>query len=180
MSSFGADIACISIWNDDMNGIETVTRKDREPFVVKGPGEYEANGLFIKGFSSQSTYSGKEAVNTIYTVTIDGITIAYLGALSFKELPGDLKEELSEANIMIVPIGGDDVLSASDAHDVAVKREPNIIIPMHYDVVGEKGSLQSFLKEAGQEDLKAIDKLTIKKTEVDSKSGEVVVLNSLI
>jgi len=180
MSSFGADIACISLWNDDTNGVETVTRGDREPFVIQGPGEYEANGLFIKGFASQSTYSGKESINTIYTLTIDGITIAYLGALSFKELPGDLKEELAEANIMIVPIGGDDVLSPSDAHDVAVKREPNVIIPIHYDVVGEKGSLDSFLKEAGQEDLKAIEKLTIKKSDMDSKKGEVVVLKSLI
>jgi L-ascorbate metabolism protein UlaG (beta-lactamase superfamily) len=180
MTSFGADIVCISIWNDDMNGIETVARGDKDPFVVKGPGEYEANGLFIKGFESQSTYQGKEAINTIYTVTIDGITIAYLGALSFKELPGDLKEQLSEANVIVVPIGGDDVLSPSDAHDVAIKREPNIIIPIHHDVVGEPGSLKSFLKEAGQEELKEVDKLTIKKSDLDSKKGEVVVLKSLI
>ena len=180
MSSFGSDIVCVSLWHPDTNGIETVTRKDKEPFVIQGPGEYEAGGLFIKGFSSQSTYDGKEAVNTIYTVTIDGMTIAYLGALSFKDLPGDLKEELAEANIMIVPIGGDDVLSPSDAHDVAVKREPNIIIPMHYDVVGEKGSLQAFLKEAGQEGLKAIEKLSIKKKDLETKKGEVVVLKSLI
>jgi L-ascorbate metabolism protein UlaG (beta-lactamase superfamily) len=163
-----------------MNGIETVTRGDKEPFVIQGPGEYEAGGLFIKGFASQYTYKGVEALNTIYTVTIDGITIAYLGALSFKDLPGDLKEELAEANIMIVPIGGDDVLSPSDAHDVAVKREPNVIIPMHYDVVGEKGSLESFLKEAGQEDLKPVEKLTIKKSDMEDKKGEVVVLKSLI
>jgi L-ascorbate metabolism protein UlaG (beta-lactamase superfamily) len=107
---------------------------------------------------------------------IDGVNVAFLGALSESELSPEIKEELGEADILFVPIGGDGVLDAAEAYKVAVKREPKIIIPIHYGEVGEKDALKTFLKEGGQEDVKPIDKLTIKKKEVESKEGEIIVL----
>jgi L-ascorbate metabolism protein UlaG (beta-lactamase superfamily) len=177
-TSFGADVVLISANHPDLNGADQASRKDKEAFVIKGPGEYEVDGLFIRGFISKTNYGGKMLMNTIYTVTIDGIHVAYLGALDEAELSAEAKEELGQADILFVPIGGEGVLNASDAYKTAVKREPGIIIPIHYGQVGEKDALKNFLKEGGQEDTKAVEKITVKKKDVDSKKGEIVVLKS--
>ena len=51
--------------------------------------------------------------------------------------------------------------------------EPKIIIPMDYD----DNSLKSFLKEGGQDNIKKIDKLTIKPKDIVDKQAEVVVFS---
>jgi len=175
-STFGADIALITSNHPDFNGSESTSRGDKESFAITGPGEYEVKDFFIRGFASKSAYDGKERINTIYSLGIDGINIAFLGALSETELSPETKEDLGEADILFVPIGGDGVLNASEAYKLAVKREPKIIIPIHYGEVGEKDALTKFLKEGGQEKSKALDKLTVKKKDLEGKIGEIVVL----
>jgi hypothetical protein len=66
--------------------------------------------------------------------------------------------------------GGEGVLNADLAYKLVVKLEPKIIIPMHYGEVGEKDALKKFLKEAG-EDIKPIEKLTLKKKDLEGKEG---------
>jgi len=177
-TSFGSDITLISANHPDFNGSETTSRGDKESFIVKGPGEYEIKDFFIRGFATKTNYDGKERINTVYSLGIDGINIAYLGALDDADLSPEIKEELGQADILFVPIGGDGVLNAADAYKTAVKREPAIIIPIHYGDVGDKDALKAFLKEGGQEDTKAIEKLTIKKKDLEGKQGEIVVLKS--
>ena len=82
-------------------------------------------------------------------------------------------------DILFVPVGGDGVLDPAIAHKLAVAFEPKIIIPSHFAEVGEKDALKKFLKESGEESVKPIDKLTIKKKDVEGKEGEVVVLESI-
>jgi L-ascorbate metabolism protein UlaG (beta-lactamase superfamily) len=175
-TSFGADVVLITANHPDLNGADQASRKEKEAFVIKGPGEYEVDGLFIRGFASKTNYGGKMLNNTIYTMTIDGLHIAYLGAFDEADLSAEAKEELGESDILFVPIGGDGVLNASDAYKAAVKREPKIIIPIHFNKVGEKDALKKFLDEGGQDNLKPVDKLTIKKKEIENKKGEIVVL----
>ena len=177
-ASFGADITLVSVNHPDFNGVDTTSRGDKESFVVKGPGEYEVKEFFIRGFATKTNYDNKERINTVYSLEIDGINVAYLGALDDKELSSDIKEELGQADILFVPIGGDGVLNASNAFKTAVKREPAIIIPIHYGDIADKNALKDFLKEGGQEDIKPVEKLTIKKKDLEGKKGEIVVLKN--
>lgn len=176
-TSFGADVVLISVNHPDMNGAEVASRNDKQAFAISGPGEYESAGLFVRGYSSKTKYDGKERINTIYTVTIDGINVVYLGALGDAELESETKEALGECDVLFVPIGGDGVLDAAEAYKLAVKREPAIVIPIHYGSVGDKNALKDFLAEAGAESTKPVDKLTIKKKDLEGKKGEVVVLS---
>jgi len=177
-TSFGANVVLISANHDDLNGAEMGSRNDKEAFVINGPGEYEVDGLFIRGFKTLTNYGGEEKINTIYTLTVDGINVAYLGAMNQAEIEPEIKEELGQADVLFVPIGGDGVLDASEAYKTAVKREPSIIIPIHFGEVGDKNALKEFLKEGGQESLKPVDKLTLKKKDLEGKEGEIVVLAS--
>lgn len=178
---FGADIAIVSLNDKDFNGVEQVTHGEKEPFVVSGPGEYEVKKVFIKGFHSVSGYGGSEKLNTVYSIMLEGINLVFLGALNSKKLNTDVKEALGGIDILFVPIGGDGVLNTTDAHALAVDLEPKIVIPMHYGEIEEGGSataLAKFLKEDGSENGKPIDKLTIKRKDLEDKEGEVVVLKT--
>jgi len=175
-TSFSSDIVLITANHPDLNGEENASRGEKETFVIKGPGEYEVKDFFIRGFVSKTEYGGEERINTIYSLGIDGINVAFLGAVCDPELSPEAKEELGEADILFVPIGGDGVLNASEAYKTAVKREPKVIIPIHYGEVGDKNALKNFLKEGGQEDTKSVDKFTVKKKDIEGKEGDIVVL----
>ncbi len=175
-AKFGSDIVLVSLNNPDMNGVESASFGDRQPFVVTGPGEYEIKEITVKGFGSKSSYGGGERLNTIYFVTLEGMNLCFLGALGTADLPQEAKQELDDVDILFVPIGGSGVLDHAEAYKLAVKLEPRIVIPMHYGELGTKDSLKHFLKEAGAESTKPVDKLTLKKKDLEGKEAEVVVL----
>src|SRR3990167_8922205 len=154
---FGADIALVSRDHPDMNGVDEVTYGEKKPFAVTGPGEYERGGVVIQGFLSKSKYGlskgQEEAVNTIYSVQLEDMTLVHLGALSDTELSHEARESIDEIDVLFVPVGGDGVLSPAKAHELAVSLEPKIIVPMHWTVPpaggGAPKSLDAFLKAAG-------------------------------
>lgn len=175
--NFGADVAFVPLQDSDMNGADEAARGDRRPFAVLGPGEYEIKDITAAGFLSRSSYGlpgqgGGTRMNTVYSVHFDGLSILYLGAQGDPNLPKEILE-MDPPDVLITPIRGDGVLSASGAQKLAVQLEAKIVIPMLYD---EK-TLKQFLKEAGAEGTKPVDKLTIKPRDVAGKENEVVVLS---
>lgn len=175
-AKFGSDIVLVSLNHPDFNGADTATFGDRQPFAVSGPGEYEIKEITVKGFASKSNYGGGEHLNTIYFVTLEGMNLCFLGALGSADLPLEAKQELDDVDILFVPVGGSGVLDHAEAYKLAVKLEPRIVIPMHYGEIGSKDALKLFLKEAGAEGTKPVDKLTLKKKDLEGKEVEVVVL----
>ncbi len=173
---FGADIALVSANLSDFNGIDTVTLGDKKPFAITGPGEYEYKGVTVQGLPAETSYGGEKHINTAYLVSLEGMNLCFLGAISKKELPKDLTEAIDDIDILFVPIGGDGVLSPADAYELAVSLEPKLIIPMHFGDVGAKNALSVFLKEGGAEKTDKLDKLTIKKKDLEGKEGDIVVL----
>ena len=173
---FGADVTCISAKHPDFNGVDQTDSKNKKTFVIDGPGEYEIAGVFIRGFFSETEYRGDKMINTIYSVLMDSMNIGFLGALNTNGIEGEMREALNTIDILFIPIGGEGTLDAESAYKIAVKLGAKLIIPMCYGAVGEKDALKKFLKVSGNEGLKAVDKLTIKKSEIDDKDGEVVVL----
>lgn len=172
-TNFGTDVAFISLNNADMNGVEEAARGDKQPFVISGPGEYEVQGITCAGFPSQSLYGKDDKINTVYAVEFDGLSVLYLGALSNAELPKEVLE-MDAPDILITPISGEGTLSPSEAQKLAVKLEAKIVIP----IFTSDKALKTFLKEAGAEDVRPTDKLTLKPKDVVGKENEVVVLSA--
>jgi hypothetical protein len=170
-TNFGADVAFIPLNHPDMNGSQEAQRGDRQPFVIYGPGEYEVKEITASGFPSKSSYDGDERFNTIYSVHFDGLSVLYLGAHGEGDLPKDVLE-MDAPDVLIIPVGGSGVLDAAAAEKLAVKLEAKINIPILYD----DKSLKQFIKEAGAEGVKPVDKLTIKPRDVAGKESEVVIL----
>ena len=174
---FFADVALVSANHPDFNGVENLSYNGKDPLVISGPGEYETRGVFIKGFQSKTLYGKTEKINTVYTVVLEGMTLCFLGALSDEKLSPEFMEAIEDIDILFLPVGADGVLDAVKANKIAVSLEPKLIIPMHYGDVGVDGALKKFLKEAGEEGVKPVDKLTLKKKDLEGKEGEVVVLS---
>ena len=125
------------------------------------------------GFASGSKWGGEPRTNTIYSVHFDGMSLLYLGALGDLDVPGDVLE-MDAPDVLIIPVGGEGALNPSEAQKLAVKLEAKIIIPILYD----DKTLKQFLKEAGEEGTKPVEKLTIKPRDIVGKESEVVVLGS--
>ncbi len=174
---FGADIALIGKHDVDHNGLDQVSFGEKKPFAIEGPGEYEIKGVFIKGFPAGKDASGK--LNTMYTVSLENMNLCFLGALSTIELEADTKAALPDIDILFVPIGGEQALTASEAYKLSVILEPKLIIPAHYkdDAAGE-AALKAFLKEEGVSKNEPQEKLTIKKKDLEGKEGDIAVLVS--
>lgn len=155
VSKVSADVTLFSTQASDF----AKAPPDKAGFIITGPGEYEVKDIFIKGFLSQ----GKERLNTIYLITFEGMKLCFLGELGKPELDTKVSEALEDIDVLFVPV---------DAGKLAVSLEPALIIPMSYT----KATLEQFLKESGEKSVEPLDKLVLKKKDLEGKEGEIVVL----
>ena len=169
---FGSDVALITLNHPNFNGSSQVALGSKQPFVVAGPGEYEIGEVTARGYGIKTTYDGVERYNTLYQVRLEEMNLVFLGALSNPDIDPKILSELGDIDILFVPIGGGDVLEVPQAAKLAMKLEAKLILPMHYDAT----SLKAFIKEVGAEDIKPVEKLTVKKRDVAVMEGELVVL----
>ena len=156
-------------------------------FLIDNPGEYEVKGVFIEGIPTFNFKNEKEEEsersfdgNTIYTIEVDGIKVCHLGNIKQKELKEDQLERIGMVDILMVPVGGEDTLTAKEAIGIIGQIEPGIIIPMQYAVPKLKIKLDKvddFLKLSKVEDLKPIEKLVIKKSDIDSEQPKIITLS---
>ena len=179
VAKYGADICLITTNHSDYNGAEQTELGAKIPFVIRGAGEYEVQNIFIKGFSTETSLKeGKQSKvyqNTSYVFTIDGIRVTFLGALSIMLKP-EHKEIIDETDVLFIPVGNDEfLLNPYDAQKLAVSLESKLVIPMDYD----EQSLPIFLKEAGTEKVEPVEKLTIKKKDIEGKLGGVVLFHEM-
>lgn len=174
-SRFGSVIALSTTNHPDYNGLDMVSHGETVPFEIRGPGDYEIKDIFIKGIMTETLLGGNKYINTIYSLSIENISICFLGAVNNAKLNASIIEEITGSDILFVPIGNGDLLNPEDAYKLAVSLEPKVIIPMDYD---EK-TLKAFLKEAGQEKVIPVDKLTIKAKELLGREGEIIICNPI-
>lgn len=170
-SRFGADVAMESLRHHDFDGGAELSAGSKTPFVINGPGAYETNGIFIDGIASDGPGG---SVNTIYAFTFDSIRVCHLGALANTNISSQAMEKIGKVDILFVPAGEDDTIGPKEAEKIVASLEPSLIIPVLYD----KTSLETFGKAVGAKNMAPVDKLTVKRKDLDGKEGEMVVLSS--
>lgn len=172
---FGADLCLIALNSPSFNGCETVTFGNKEPFIIDSPGEYEIDGIFVYGLPSEGA-DGQ--INTIFTTEIEGIRLCHLGALAKADLDPKTIEDIGGVDILFVPIAGGPVLSPKDAAKLATSLEPKVIIPVMFENGEGELAIKTFAKEIGGNTENRVDKLTIKKKDVEGKEDEVIIIQS--
>lgn len=171
-AKFGADVAVISTEHPDFNGVDSVTFGEKVPLILKGPGEYETGGMFVKGWYTKTKIDSKDFATTIFELDVDDAKLVFIGGFPDEDLPNDIKAEIAEPDILFVPVNQG--LSGVKLQKAITSLEPSVIIPIGYD----KESLKEFLKAFGAENVSPVDKLTVRKKDLAGKNGEVIVLAS--
>jgi L-ascorbate metabolism protein UlaG (beta-lactamase superfamily) len=165
-----ADIVTTSRPGDLYSFVEAIRG---EPKVLSGPGEYEVNDVFITGVG---TFDKKRIKNTVYVLELEGMVICHLGTLGHIPTAEQL-EQLSNIDVLLIPVGGGNTINAAEASEVISTIEPHIVIPMHYKVENLDADLEgieAFAKEMGLSDLTSQERLNLKPS--DLPEGTKVVL----
>lgn len=148
-----------------------------EHFDIEDPGEYDIKGVTVTGIPLKQE-KGYVTVFLIESEDIRILNLSHIGEFNMKE---DELEELGDIDILILPVGGNTVLSASTASKVVNQIDPKIVIPSHYkmsDLILDLDSIEKFVKEMGNKK-EELDKLNIKKKDLTEEGTKVVVLEPL-
>lgn len=164
-SKFGSDVVLSNVAHADFNGFDFMSFGDREPFVIKGPGEYEISDVFIKAYGFVSKFDGEDRVITSYTMLLDGINVGIFGPIaSGEEFSNEAFEEFSRADVFILPIGGGDAFSPKDAWKFVKQFGPKIIVP----IFCSKDDVEEFKNEVGV-GVEVEEKITLKQKDIPAE-----------
>lgn len=166
LGRLNADIVTISHDHPGHNYVQAVAGKD--PYIVRGPGEYEIRNVLITGLQ---TYHDEErgkrlGRNTVYLFHMDDLLICHLGDLGHV-LNAKEQEEVNGCDVLLLPVGGGNALDAKRAVEVVSQVEPQVIVPMHYATPALKAAagalepVEVFLKEMGVEAVEPLPKLNL-------------------
>jgi L-ascorbate metabolism protein UlaG (beta-lactamase superfamily) len=176
MARQNANIVTISAY-DSQNANTNVVRPEFQ--IVDGPGEYEMDNIFVTGVRTllDPARTEQKKFNTAYLFELEGFVICHLGDLG--QVPNTERlEQLSQADILLIPIGGATGLSQEQAADVVSQLEPKVLIPMQYRTeIGDRDllPLDTFAKLVGVEMPEAVDKYAPRQADLKD-AMELVVL----
>jgi len=148
------------------------------PFVIADPGEFEVKDVFVQGIQDRSLDSGTAARPVIYRISAEGMNLGFLGQIKRKLTDYEL-EELGEVDILLMPVGGGEVMDSKLASEIISLVEPRIVVPLHYGIPGIKTKLDgvdAFCKSLGVCKRQDANKLKISKKELPVEDLLVMVL----
>jgi len=151
----------------------------KKPFVISGPGEYEAKGVLIYGVRPKNGLESKKEVSTLYKLDFEKLTFATLGRIDHNLSDTEL-EKLEGLDILFVPVGGGSVMDAKQATQTISQIEPRIVIPIQYSIKGIKekfAEIDLFKKEIGITPEEGVAKFRIAKKDLPTDEMKVVILS---
>lgn len=177
-----ADIVTVSHEHEDHNAVSLV---EGQPFLIRGPGEYEVKGVGVVGIQTfhDADRGSKRGKNTMYRIEIDGVTIVHAGDLGHMLTDDDL-EHVGSVSILLIPVGGFYTIDAKQAASLVHEIDPSIVIPMHYGrpelnqkAFGHLAPVSVFLNEMGKQSVLPQARLSTTKDKLPEEM-QVVVLQS--
>lgn len=164
---FEADIVCVT---QGMKGLKGINQgREKETFVIDGPGEYEVKGVTVFGVSALA--------GTIYSLEIEDFYLAHLGSIGTK-LNDEQVSELEGVDVLMVSIGGVVGVGPKKAAEIVGQLTPTIVIPMHYlDSTEVKKFCYGMEIEPPKAAPEAVEKLKLKSRADLPEETEVVMMN---
>ena len=142
------------------------------PFILDTPGECETKGVLM------NAVQGEKAKDIKIRIDAEQLSVGHLG-LANKQLTEKELGVLSDVDILIVPVGGDNCYDAQAAAKAANSVEPKIIIPIAFKSENDPGAkpVEDFLKEMGITNQTPEKKFIIKKKNLPTEETQVIVLS---
>ena len=130
MPKVTADAVTLSHHHGDHDCLDNVEGK---PLIIDERGGYEVDGVDI--LSMLTYHDDKEGAlrgeNLVFKYRLDGVDVCHLGDIGETCSPM-LLEAIGSVDVLLVPVGGKDTITAEEAKDFVEKIMPSIVVPMHY------------------------------------------------
>lgn len=119
----------------DHSAARVVQGKHKDYMAVNG--EFELGDVRVEGIPTYHDHNKGEdrGPNTMYTFTMDGISICHCGDLGCMP-PDDVIERLHGVDLMFVPVGEVFTMPLDEVKQLIMRVNPNIVVPMHYRIGG--------------------------------------------
>ncbi len=148
------------------NKVEPIKRD--EVFWTPGPGEFE-----VRGVELESVGDG------YWTIIFDGWRVVW--AMDDWQVPDKKKvEKLGQADVIFLVLNKNKK-RAEEASELVKRTSPYVIVPGinwdDYQELGE-GWANKFLDEMDREDLKPVDKLKLKRSDINEEATEIHLLTA--
>ena len=152
-----------------------------QAMVITGPGEYEKQGIYVRGILSyHDKIEGKErGLNTIYVIKIEDMVVCHMGDFGQAEFWGNQLDDIGDVDILMLPVGGKYTIDHKEAVETVGKIGPKIVIPMHYKIKDLKidiDGVDKFIKELGLTPEKT-DKYKIAKKNLPAEEMKLILFN---
>lgn len=174
-----AQVVTVSNDHPHHSSIEAI---EGNPRVFRGPGEYETGGALVWGVRTHRRPAGEDGVrpagfaerNTAFVIQLEELTVCHLGDLADAPLNAEELSRLKDSDVVLVPVGGNCTINATQAAAVVAQIEPKLIVPMHYATDETRGHLtldevQRFCKELGATDATPRPRLSITPTSLPNE-----------
>jgi L-ascorbate metabolism protein UlaG (beta-lactamase superfamily) len=174
-----ADIVTVSHHDASCQYLDVV----QGPFkLLDGPGEYEICRVFITGVPTfaDDKQGGIRGLNTVFAFDFGDTTICHLGRLGHVPSQSQVSN-LGSVDVLLVPVGGGGSLTSTQASEVIGLFEPDLVVPMRYQVPGLQEDLDevdTFLKEMGVEEVDKQKALQVGDSAISDETKIVVMENS--
>ena len=145
------------------------------PFHVEMPGEYEIKGMMLD--ARVAPVKG-DAKHMILRVAAEGMTIGFLGGLD-RQLKDKELELLEGVDILVLPVGGNSVMTAKMAAETIRTIDPRVVVPVHTAEKGLKTKLDpmaAFTKELGPVSTEETAKYKVTKRQLPQEEMQLVLL----
>jgi L-ascorbate metabolism protein UlaG (beta-lactamase superfamily) len=156
------------------------------PRVLRGPGEYEIGGALIWGVRTvqrKNEGGARAPKNTAFIIQLEELTFCHLGDLADAPLSPEELTRIKDADVLLVPVGGNCTINATQAAAIVAQVEPKLIVPMHYATDETRGFLvldeiERFCKEMGATEAAPRARLSITPTSLPSEPTVVLLEKS--
>jgi len=175
--SIGQVEAIATSMSHDHPNHSNVSGVQGNPRVLRGPGEYEIRGIYVRGFltpPAEDDPPGRR--NTAYVIEMGGLKLCHLGDIS-QPLSSSMAADLEPLDILLAPVGGGCTLTVSRVSELVQSLGPRIVIPMHYKLPQlsvEVGPLEPFLREMGVREVETQARLVVTPSTLPGETRVVV------
>ena len=138
-SNSGIDIVVSTTGATDVDRLRPA---EGRPQLVSGPGEFEVRGVAVRGFPTPD--------GAMMRIVVDDVRVVAVGKLS-RQLSEEEIDDLGHVDVLLVPVGGNDVLTPAEATRMVRAVEPAIVVPIHHAGGGGAGyePVEKFTSEMG-------------------------------
>ncbi|MFN8522477.1 MAG: MBL fold metallo-hydrolase [Chloroflexota bacterium] len=169
------DAVSVSDVHPHRSAVESVTG-ERKPRVIDGPGEYEIAGAMISGVATYRDAQKGQArgKNTAFLFTVDDVTVCHLGAIGHT-LNAEQIDALKDADVLLIPVGGEGMIDAGQAVEVVSQLEPKIVIPIEHSAPDSVAAvIEKFCKDLAATEVAPVPRLQVTRSSLPEETQVVL------